>query len=280
MATPEPYQALVKRMNAIMDEMEALLAQPHPRRIMPSPRPGRRPFLCGGSIHVRDRQRRCGSFSTPPGRGSPSRRTVRTRSRCCSSCMADRASTIGDAFYFDRFADIAQVVYLDHRGNNPLTAAARRRSLALDAGAVGRRHFRLLRGARHQKRRSSSASPSAAWWRRPTPPGIRDTPAPSSSPRPPRGCGSTTCWTASEALGGTRAHMPPPPSGPMAATGHRALFPRLQSALQHAAARGSGGARRRLPLGRLPAFPLPAGEIWRMDLRSGLAGGPGARRWC
>ena len=28
MATPEPYQALVKRMNAIMDEMEALLAQP------------------------------------------------------------------------------------------------------------------------------------------------------------------------------------------------------------------------------------------------------------
>jgi oligoendopeptidase F len=28
MASPEPYQALVKRMNAIMDEMEALLAQP------------------------------------------------------------------------------------------------------------------------------------------------------------------------------------------------------------------------------------------------------------
>lgn len=28
MATPEPYQALVKRMNAIMDEMEVLLAQP------------------------------------------------------------------------------------------------------------------------------------------------------------------------------------------------------------------------------------------------------------
>jgi oligoendopeptidase F len=28
MATPEPYQALVKRMNTIMDEMEALLAQP------------------------------------------------------------------------------------------------------------------------------------------------------------------------------------------------------------------------------------------------------------
>ena len=26
MATPQPYQALVKRMNAIMDEMEVLLA--------------------------------------------------------------------------------------------------------------------------------------------------------------------------------------------------------------------------------------------------------------
>ena len=49
---------------------------------------------------------------------------------------------------YSALADIAQVIYLDHRGNGRSDA---RSEGELDAGAMGRRRPRLLRRARHRK---------------------------------------------------------------------------------------------------------------------------------